>query len=212
MSGLVRRAKKGFLDADIDLLVDNIKAVLVDLTDLIGTHCRAITGATNATPIVVTCTAHGFTNGDVVSISGVGGNTNANGLRKIKNQATNTFELTDLLDVNIAGNAAYTSGGFAVNLSTIDFLDDVVSGARCAISGNLANKTTTAGTFDFDDFTWTAVATGDIAEAVFFYDDTPATEATKPLICIDDSATNLPVTTNGGNIQYQVNASGLFDL
>lgn len=212
MSGLVRRAKKGFLDADIDLLADNIKAVLVDLTDLVGTHCRAITGATNATPIVITCTAHGFTNGDVVSISGVGGNTNANGLRKIKNQATNTFELTDLLDVNIAGNSAYTSGGFAVNLSTIDFLDDVISGARVAISGNLATKTTTAGTFDFDDFTWSSVATGDIAEAVFFYDDTPATEATKPLICIDDSATNLPVTTNGGNIQYQVNASGLFDL
>lgn len=212
MSGLFRRFKKSVLDADTDLLVNNIKAVLVDLTDLIGTHCRAITGATNATPIVVTCTAHGFTNGDFVSISGVGGNTNANGLRKIKNQATNTFELTDILDVNIAGSGTYTSGGFAVNLSTADFLDDIGSGARVAISGNLANKTTTAGTFDFDDFTWSSVATGDIAEAVIFYDDTPGTEATKTLICIDDGATNLPVTTNSGNIQYQVNAAGLFDI
>ena len=212
MSGLFRRFKKSVLDADTDLLVNNIKAVLVDLTDLIGTHCRAITGATNATPIVVTCTAHGFTNGDFVSISGVGGNTNANGLRKIKNQATNTFELTDILDVNIAGNGAYTSGGFAVNLSTADFLDDIGAGARVATSGNLANKTTTAGTFDFDDFTWSSVATGDIAEAVIFYDDTPGTEATKTLICIDDGAANLPVTTNSGNIQYQVNAAGLFDI
>lgn len=211
MSGLFRRWKKAALDADSDLLVNNIKAVLFDLTDLIGVGCRAITGATNATPIVLTVTSHGYTNGDYVSISGVLGNTAANGTRKIKNQATNSFELTDIDDVNIAGNGAYTSGGFAINLTTLDFLDDLPSGGRVAISGNLASKTTTNGRFDFDDFTWSSV-TGDQSEAVFFYDDTPATEATKFLIAVDDGATNLPVTPNGGNITYQVNASGLFDI
>jgi len=72
---------------------------------------KAITGATNATPIVVTATAHGFSNGDLVFVSGVVGNTNANGLRLVSAKTDNTFELTDLLGVAIAGNAAYTSDG-----------------------------------------------------------------------------------------------------
>src|SRR5437588_1264094 len=40
---------------------------------------KTISGASNANPIVITCNAHGFSNGDVVYISGVLGNTNANG-------------------------------------------------------------------------------------------------------------------------------------
>src|SRR5262249_26844427 len=40
---------------------------------------KAITGATNASPIVVTSNGHGLTNGETVRISGVGGNTAANG-------------------------------------------------------------------------------------------------------------------------------------
>jgi hypothetical protein len=71
----------------------------------------SITGATNATPIVITSNAHGLANGGLVVITGVGGNTYANGLRKVANVATNTFELQDLNGSNVAGNAAYTSGG-----------------------------------------------------------------------------------------------------
>lgn len=72
---------------------------------------KTITGATNATPIVVTSTAHGYSNGDFVSISGVGGNTAANGVFKVANQTANTYELTDSAGADVAGNGTYTSGG-----------------------------------------------------------------------------------------------------
>jgi len=74
---------------------------------------KVITGATNATPIVVTINSHGYENGDTVFITVVGGNTAANGYRIAKNVAANTFELTDLAGVNVAGNGAYTTGGTA---------------------------------------------------------------------------------------------------
>jgi len=68
---------------------------------------KAITGATNATPIVLTCVAHGCSVDDIVYIRDVGGNTAANG----------TFVVSVVADAdtctlrNSAGNAAYTSGG-----------------------------------------------------------------------------------------------------
>ena len=67
---------------------------------------KSITGATNATPISITCTAHGYSTGDTVVITGVGGNTNANGTWEITSTGANTFTLD-----GSAGNAAYTSGG-----------------------------------------------------------------------------------------------------
>lgn len=70
-----------------------------------------ITDATNATPIVVTSTAHDLLNGDMVSISGVTGNTAANGDWIITNQAANTFELVALDGTTSVGNGAYISGG-----------------------------------------------------------------------------------------------------
>jgi hypothetical protein len=63
-----------------------------------------ITGATNATPIVITATAHGLANGDVVEIQGVGGNTAANGTWTIANVTTNTFSLTSSV-----GNGTYAA-------------------------------------------------------------------------------------------------------
>lgn len=68
----------------------------------------SITGATNATPIVISQSAHGFANGDVVSITGVLGNQAANGTWVIANQTAGTYEL-----VGSAGSGAYTSGGTA---------------------------------------------------------------------------------------------------
>ncbi|HYX31346.1 MAG TPA: hypothetical protein VE863_22615, partial [Pyrinomonadaceae bacterium] len=65
---------------------------------------KAITGATNTNPITITSAAHGFSNGDVVYISGVLGNTNANGEYTIGGVTTNTFNLTGR-----AGNASYTA-------------------------------------------------------------------------------------------------------
>ena len=67
---------------------------------------KSVTGATNASPIVITSVAHGYSDGDVVRIYGVLGNTAANGIFTVANKTDDTFELT-----GSTGNAAYTSGG-----------------------------------------------------------------------------------------------------
>jgi hypothetical protein len=66
----------------------------------------SITGATNASPIVVTSAAHGLTTGARVTITGVGGNTAANTTAVVTEINANTFSLD-----GVAGNGAYTSGG-----------------------------------------------------------------------------------------------------
>ncbi len=75
-----------------------------------------VSGATNATPIVVTCSAaHNLVDGDQIRITGVGGNTNANttGYAKVTSYSTTTFGLYSdaALSSGVAGNASYTSGG-----------------------------------------------------------------------------------------------------
>jgi hypothetical protein len=79
-----------------------------------------ITGATNAGPIVITATAHGFSNEDAVFISGVTGNTAANGAWFITYLTTNTFSL-----IGSQGNGAYVSGGTASRVSYVYTLSDV---------------------------------------------------------------------------------------
>jgi len=90
------------------------------------------------------------------------------------------------------------SGAYTVNLATHDFLDDVPGGARIATSGNLASKTSTAGVADAADVTLSAV-TGTNCEFIIIYQHT-GTESTSHLIAYIDTATNLPITPNGGDI------------
>ncbi len=54
---------------------------------------KNLTGATNATPISISCAAHGYSTGDTVVITGVTGNTNANGTWEITSTGANTFTL-----------------------------------------------------------------------------------------------------------------------
>lgn len=65
-----------------------------------------ITAASNATPIVITSTAHGLATGDVVKIEGVGGNTSANNTWTITVLTANTFSLD-----GSTGTATYNGGG-----------------------------------------------------------------------------------------------------
>lgn len=66
----------------------------------------AITNATNASPIVITSANHGLNTGTRVTISGVGGNTAANGTFNITVVNSNSFSLD-----GSTGNGAYTTGG-----------------------------------------------------------------------------------------------------
>ncbi len=71
------------------------------------TSIITITGATNATPIVLTVpTGHGIVAADEVEISGVLGNTAANGAFIVTSVTATTITLQ-----GSAGNSAYTSGG-----------------------------------------------------------------------------------------------------
>ena len=80
----------------------------------------AVTGATNATPIVVTTTtASGLVAGDSVQITGVVTNTAANGVFFVNPLTTTTFQLFSnaALTTGVAGNGVYASGG-ALSLAT----------------------------------------------------------------------------------------------
>lgn len=74
-----------------------------------------VTGATNATPIVLTVpSGHPFKVGDQIAVSDVGGNTAANGTFYVSAVAATTVTLTTVATTtNVAGNGAYTSGGSA---------------------------------------------------------------------------------------------------
>ncbi len=69
---------------------------------------KSVTGATNATPIVLTVVAHGLSTGNDVGVSGVGGNTAANGEWIITVLTADTYSLTGSV-----GNGNYTTGGLA---------------------------------------------------------------------------------------------------
>jgi hypothetical protein len=84
---------------------------------LVGRTCNLnntnISNATNASPIVITYNGHNHQNGDLVEITGVGGNTAANGVFTISGVTTNTFILN-----GSTGNGAYTSGGGCQKISS----------------------------------------------------------------------------------------------
>lgn len=120
------------------------------------------------------------------------------------------------LDLDAAGTDVriilYDEGADAYNAAD-DFLDDILAGARIQVSAAVASKTVgTAGTgaFDHADVTFTAV-TGASVESLEYYNHT-GTEATAQLIVNIDSATGLPVTPNGGNINWTPAAGGVFQI
>lgn len=88
---------------------------------------------------------------------------------------------------------------YTVNLATHNALDDIAAGARVAVSGAFAGKTTTDGVADANDITWTAV-TGDVSEAIVIYKHTGVESTSLLLAYIDTVTSGLPVTPNGGDI------------
>lgn len=64
---------------------------------------KNIVSSTNATPIVMTITAHGYANGDVVTVQAHNVNTNAQGTWYIANVTANTFELVGSVGNGVGG-------------------------------------------------------------------------------------------------------------
>lgn len=73
---------------------------------------KVVTSSTDATPIVITATAHGFNTGDLVMIYGHATNIAANGIFKIVKLTANTFQLTDrYTGAAVAGSGAGAGSG-----------------------------------------------------------------------------------------------------
>lgn len=100
--------------------------------------------------------------------------------------------LTANIKAVLVDTASYTYN------ATHQFLSDIPIGMRVATSPNFASKTVGNGVFDADDIVFSAV-TGAQSEAVVLYVDT-GSAATSNLIVYIDTATGLPVTPSGGNI------------
>jgi hypothetical protein len=90
-----------------------------------------------------------------------------------------------------------------------DFLDDL-SGV-VGTAQTIGNTTVTGGVFDGDNVTFTAVSGAEV-EALVIYIDTGNAATSRLVAYIDTGQTGLPVTPNGGDIQIQWNASGIFAL
>ena len=99
---------------------------------------------------------------------------------------------------------------YTPNLSTHDALNDVPSGARVGTPQALSSETYTNGVFDAADVTFPSV-TGDPCEYLLIYFD-DGVEASSWLLMLIDTATGLPVTPDGNNINVTWNASGIFSL
>ncbi|KKL59597.1 hypothetical protein LCGC14_2213770, partial [marine sediment metagenome] len=91
----------GGADKDMMVALGIILATPKDITDVTDDL---------VTPIVITSTAHGLKEGDMVEIVGVLGNTAANGSFIVDNEAANTFEIVALDGAATTGNGDYNAG------------------------------------------------------------------------------------------------------
>jgi len=181
---LFEKGREAFLDGTNDWDTNTFSAALLDLNTA-DTGVKQITSSTNATPIVITSTAHGFANGDLVFIDGHATNTAANGFWKIANVAANTFELTNpITGTNAVGNGVGGATGYCVNYgpsASGDNWDDF-DGCLVGAKVNLTGPTVTAGVADANDTTFTSVS-GASVEAVAIFKDT-GTPSTSRMVCL----------------------------
>ena len=122
----------------------------------------------------------------------------------------------DLLDDAI--KCALTTSTYAVDQDTHDYFSDVtnevVGTGYTAGGATLANDTITYTTgtnvwkYDADDTSWTTATI--TARFAVVYDSTPATDATRPLICYQNFGAD--VVSTAGTFLITWNASGIFTI
>jgi hypothetical protein len=101
------------------------------------------------------------------------------------------------------------------NVASDDFYNDISAGLVGALSDALASVTVgvvAAGVVDAADDSpaWTALS-GSSIESINLINDSGA-GATSDLIIYVDTATGLPLTPNGGDVNIAYNASGIFKI
>lgn len=92
-----------------------------------------------------------------------------------------------------------------VPVAANEFLSSIsgVTGAILSRSPSFTGKTNTGGVLNCDNFTFPLVANGFVGKWMVVFKWT-GSDATSPLILVDDTGNNFPVTTDGGNITFQV--------
>lgn len=118
------------------------------------------------------------------------------------------------LDADTIKMFLYDVGAGGALSASSDFYNDVSAGL-VGTAYTLAAKTVTSGVGVFDNTVdpapaFTAVS-GATVEALLFFKDT-GTPSTSDLICWFDTATGLPLTPNGGDVNVTFNASGIFKI
>jgi hypothetical protein len=94
-----------------------------------------------------------------------------------------------------------------VNLVTDEDIADLAATSDEFASGAFASKTETLGVFDAADLAPAFTgATGDVFESIIVYKHT-GVDTTALLVCNIDTATGLPMTPDGGNINVTWSAS-----
>lgn len=175
----------------------------VDFTRLQSYKTYTVSNATNATPIVVTAVAHSFETGDKVFISGVGGNTAANGVFTITKIGADTFSLDGSV-----GNGVFTSNGSVIivptnasNLINKAYLDANAGALKISslgtVSSNITIDTNTVTTADVSGAISITLPTTLVAgnENTVVFDFT-TTSSLSPTINQDATTVNITAASN----------------
>lgn len=120
-------------------------------------------------------------------------------------QASSNSALTGTVKALLIDLADYTYD------ATDEFLSDIAGASIVSTSAAIGSKTYANGLFDGADVAFTAV-TGDVSEALILFIDTGVAATSRVIAYYDTGVTGLPVTPNGGDINIQWNASGIFQL
>lgn len=107
---------------------------------------------------------------------------------------------------------ALVKNTYPQNLTTDQYYSDI-SAYVLGTPQTLTTPTIALGVFDADDVTFTAVTTGDTAEAVVIYRDS-GVAGTSQLLLYLDTITGFPIATNGGDIiiQWSSGSSKIFSI
>ena len=114
--------------------------------------------------------------------------------------------LTDTIKFVIVDLADYTYS------STHEFLADIPSGARVAITSALSSKVIEDTAAFKSDNAIAATVTGDEIEAIIMFKDTGDAATSRLILFQDTGVTGAPLTPDGSDIRISMNASGWFTL
>ncbi len=197
------KGRQNFASGDLDWDANTFVLMPLKLDGtLTDTAVKAITAITTATPPVVTATAHGFTNGDIIVIPAATGMLNAKGTFKIGGVTTNTFTLLTLEGANVVGTGTFSGTTCAINLSAPTFYSDV-DGALCtgvpafASAAALASKTNVNGLVSAANVS--GITLNDTCHGVVLVQNVSNTAASSRVVHFADGKTMVRVTADAAS-------------